>query len=75
MSRRRNPKVTIASGFGLLGVYPIWQWTHGLEIAQQLYTGNPMQEFVWMMGILIVTASIIAGCVYGVLAWFESLLR
>jgi hypothetical protein len=71
MSRRKNPKVVIAGGLGLLGAYPIWQWTRGLEMVQQLYAGNPMQEFMWMMGILVITASIIAGCVYAVLAWFD----
>lgn len=75
MSRRRDPKAALASGFGLLGAYPIWQWVRGLDGVQQLYADNPTQEFIWMIGILVITASVIAGCFYAVLAWVESRLE
>lgn len=75
MSRQRNPKGAIASGFGLLAAYPIWQWMRGLNQFQQLYGDNASQELVWTVIVLVIVAFVIGGCIYAVLSWIEAALK
>lgn len=75
MARQRNPKGVIASGFGLLVAYAVWQWLRGLEQFQQLYADNPSQEFIWTMAVLIIVASFVAGFIYIVLTWIEGTFK